>query len=310
MRTSLIICTKDRPDDLRRTLDSVRQQTRLPNEVIIVDAGSLGSLDVVMSRDTADTLHARYFQTPPVGTNYQRNIAVRESTGDVLLLIDDDVTLSPHYLENVVAVFTQDTTGTVGAVGGRAFNEKNDQDATGLRRMLLPVIHGIRRFAFLPVPSSNGRMLPSGLANYPDLSEEQQSIEALYGCCMSFRRDVFTKVQFEEKFHGYCYLDDLDIARELRRAGYEILYAPTATLTHHQSPNNRLEKDDLYRMWVVNFYYILAKDRTRTLWNKYATTCAVLGLLLLCLGAFSPVRLRGLLSGLWLVMAGRNPLLR
>ncbi|WP_292892597.1 glycosyltransferase, partial [Nonlabens sp.] len=40
MKTSLIICTYMRPEPLSRLLESVRSQTQLPDEVLIIDGST------------------------------------------------------------------------------------------------------------------------------------------------------------------------------------------------------------------------------------------------------------------------------
>ena len=41
MKASVIICTKNRKEELNKCLESIKRQTRLPNEVIIIDDGDL-----------------------------------------------------------------------------------------------------------------------------------------------------------------------------------------------------------------------------------------------------------------------------
>lgn len=112
LRTSVIICTMDRPDDLGRALQSLQSQTLLPDEVIIVDASRNDRSEAPIP-EAFQSLPIRYFHTRTPGLTRQRNIGIRESTGDVLLFLDDDVILEPEYIEHVAAAFARDTEGKI-----------------------------------------------------------------------------------------------------------------------------------------------------------------------------------------------------
>lgn len=45
MITSVLICTKDRREDLLSAIESIMAQSLLPNEIVIVDAGSTEGLE-------------------------------------------------------------------------------------------------------------------------------------------------------------------------------------------------------------------------------------------------------------------------
>jgi GT2 family glycosyltransferase len=58
-KISIVVATKDRPADLRRLLESLRQQTVKPAEVLIVDASSESVESVVTpSRNFIRVMHA------------------------------------------------------------------------------------------------------------------------------------------------------------------------------------------------------------------------------------------------------------
>ena len=51
------------------------------------------------------------------------------------------------------------------------------------------------------------------------------------GCCMLFKREVLEKVGlFDEKF--FLYFEDADLNERMQRAGYTVMYVPTAILWH------------------------------------------------------------------------------
>ncbi len=112
LRTSVIICTRDRVASLERCLDSLRAQARLPDEIIVVDNGSGG----LGTRQTAEAAGARWIREETAGLDRARNTGARAASGDVVIYADDDVRLHPRWLERLVAAFEPGIDGVTGLV--------------------------------------------------------------------------------------------------------------------------------------------------------------------------------------------------
>jgi hypothetical protein len=85
-------------------LRSVLAQTRLPDEVIVIDDGSSdGSLDVV--RNVVSPLPVKLLEQPNRGQSAARNEAARVATGDLLAFIDQDDLWHPEHLAVLAAPF-------------------------------------------------------------------------------------------------------------------------------------------------------------------------------------------------------------
>lgn len=96
---SVIIPTYNRKHSLLRTLQSLEQQTvpmhRL--EVIVVDDGSKDDTRTITSQQFPFTL--RYLQQKNQGATAARNYGASTSQSDVLVFIDDDMSISPETIE-------------------------------------------------------------------------------------------------------------------------------------------------------------------------------------------------------------------
>src|ERR1700693_131816 len=86
---SVVIPTCDRPEMLRRALDSVLQQTRRPDEVIVVDQGAgIGAQQVV----AACPRQVCYLRQEKRGPAAARNLGIHAARcGWIAFLDDDDV---------------------------------------------------------------------------------------------------------------------------------------------------------------------------------------------------------------------------
>ena len=106
MTSSVIVCTRNRPDDLAACLASLAAQTRPPDELVVVDASDdERNARCIETWAAARALPAaRVVRTAP-GLTRQRNIGVAHARGDVLTFLDDDVVLEPGYLAAIAAVY-------------------------------------------------------------------------------------------------------------------------------------------------------------------------------------------------------------
>src|ERR1035441_6623560 len=103
-RISLIVATKDRPDDLRRLLESLRRQTVRPAEIVVVDA-SREPVEPVIAE--FPELTARYLRHWPPSAAAQRNagIAAFDPASTLLGFEDDDTTFEPLAFANMLVLW-------------------------------------------------------------------------------------------------------------------------------------------------------------------------------------------------------------
>lgn len=100
---SIVICTCDRPDDLRNCLEGVVQQnTARSFEVIVVDNRPLSGLTPPV---VADFPQVKLLCESRPGADYARNKGISHSRGEILVMLDDDTTVPFAWLENLITPF-------------------------------------------------------------------------------------------------------------------------------------------------------------------------------------------------------------
>ena len=99
---SVIITTYNQSALIEETITSVLAQTRLPDEVIVVDDGST---DDTAARVKAFGGRVRYIHQQNQGVPGSRNTGMSQATGDLLVLLDGDDVWHPQKIEFQVEAF-------------------------------------------------------------------------------------------------------------------------------------------------------------------------------------------------------------
>ncbi|WP_432490959.1 glycosyltransferase [Kineococcus gypseus] len=109
---TVAVCTRDRPEDLRRCLEAVGRLRTPVAEVLVVDNASRGD----GTRRVALEHGARYVREPRAGLDWARNRALLEARTPVVAFADDDVLVDPGWAEGVARAF-EDEPGAVVVTG-------------------------------------------------------------------------------------------------------------------------------------------------------------------------------------------------
>lgn len=99
---SIIICTCNRPDLLKKALISIAEQKNdgsFAVEVIVVDNSPKGTMKAAVG-ETFNYFNGnlRYCMEPKRGKSYALNHGIREAKGNILAFTDDDIIADPSWL--------------------------------------------------------------------------------------------------------------------------------------------------------------------------------------------------------------------
>ena len=95
-KISVIIPTHNRAVELKRALTSVYAQSRLPDEVVVVDDGSSDETAQLLAGHFPAT---RYFYQPNKGVSAARNLGIKKALGEWLAFMDSDDEWLPDKLQ-------------------------------------------------------------------------------------------------------------------------------------------------------------------------------------------------------------------
>lgn len=220
---SVIVCTRNRTQDLERCLDSLLRISAPGGEIVVVDnAPSDSSTAELVSR-----YPVRYVREDRVGLNWARSRGAKAATGEIVLYTDDDVVVDPGWVTAMLEPFSSPR---VAAVTGLTMPLELETPAQELFEAYGGFGRGFGRRVF-----DNTVLAPAASGNVGA------------GANMAIRRELLNQMRLFD-----AELDCGTVARTggdnyafylLLAAGYQIVYTPDA-LTWHR---HRREYDALRR---------------------------------------------------------------
>lgn len=116
-RLSVIVPTHDRPGPLARVVDCLTAQTRLPDEIVIVNDAADEIDPRTGQKIRAAGVEFQYWRPKVASAAASRNRGMAMATGDILFLVDDDMSLGEDCLMRLLDLYRTDTRGTVAGIG-------------------------------------------------------------------------------------------------------------------------------------------------------------------------------------------------
>ena len=210
MDVSIIICTRDRAEHLRQTLESLNRlvvPVNVSAELIIVDNGSRDASAAIAAAFLMQNLVLRVVQEGRAGKSWAYNTGIAAAVGNILLFTDDDVRVPVNWIEVMCQPLWE---GTADAVAGAVVL------APHLERTWMEPVHRYWLAATDP--------------NVPEKSR------LMVGANMAFRRAVLSKVPEFDLALGpgsLGFSDDTLFSRQLWTAGFKIIGLENEAVEHH-----------------------------------------------------------------------------
>jgi len=167
MTITLIATVLNEGDNIHRLMDTIQQQTRQPNEIIIVDGGSRDQTVEILRRYER-ILPLRVLIEPGCNISRGRNVALAAATGDIIAITDAGVYLDNDWLETITQPLIDNPSCTVSAGFFRADPQTVFEAALGATT--LPLVNEVNPTTFLPSSRSVAvrRAAATQVGGYPE----------------------------------------------------------------------------------------------------------------------------------------------
>lgn len=261
---SIVICTRNRLDDLTRCIQSIAAQQYVSDtaiEVLIVDDGDIPEHKLKEYHECISRLsngEMKYVKKEQPGVWFSRYLSLSSVKHDIVLYLDDDAELDDRlYIRRLLDIYEQDE--SIAGVGGVA---------KGLETSRAGKLLGVLT---CQMSSSPGKLAPSSLAGSLLQWGRVESVfatEFFHGCNMSFRRYALQDMRPYPWMTSYAVADDLYMCLLASRYG-QLVVDPGLKIVHHESPSSRDKAGKVAKATAVNHYYFL-RLKQAGFWNYTA----------------------------------------
>jgi GT2 family glycosyltransferase len=231
---SVVVATRDRPDDLRRCLASlVQQRTQRRVEIIVVDNNPASGMTPAVTRDFAGV---KLIAELRPGLSYARNAGILASSSHIVIATDDDVIADKDWIEKLVAPFGQDD---VMAVTGNVFPAELEAVAQRRFEWYGGLSRGFDRFEF------SGERMRRCRRAVPTWRIGSTANAAFRASIFSDPRIGLMDEALGAGMPTGC-SEDTYLFYKVLRAGYRIAYEPGAYVWHRHRTTNAAFRQQLF----------------------------------------------------------------
>lgn len=208
MKISLVVCTKDRAEQLKQCLTSI-SNIRFPSawELIVVNNASTDHTDAVLENFSARThLAFQKVYEPALGSGCAKNTGWNLAAGEFIAFIDDDCYPHEDFLSEIVRCLER---SSCGFVGGRVL---------------------------LFDPTDYPITIQTSLARREYDAYGFIGAGEIHGANFAFRKQALQDVEGFDPWFGAGTLypcEDVDILARILAAGWSGLYDPGPVVYHH-----------------------------------------------------------------------------
>jgi len=232
MDASVIVCTYNRADSLKDTINALKQQNvgaEISWEIIVVDNNSKDHTKQLVQEEQKSLPRLRYLFEKEQGLSYARNLGLSSANGNILLFTDDDVLPEPNWLASILEGM-----------------EKYNADACG--GYIAPIWE-------TPPPNWLTDRFYGFLAVRIDRTDDYQLThpdQAPFGANMAFKKEIFQHVGNFDTTRGRSANilaggEDIEMFERVLSAHRPVFFLGSARV-HHKVESFRLKKT-YFRKW-------------------------------------------------------------
>ena len=273
LRYDVLMVTRNRIKAIRLSIPLILTQTRLPSQLIIVDASDDHDkiLDEIERMVCGFPVELKILKSE-AGTSHQRNIGLAHIQAPVVMMPDDDSLWYHDFAEHVMRIYEKDTHCHIGGVGGngvRFLPPRLGNDFPALTYRMSASERLKQSLDFIPekieehifhdpfdlIGLSRRNVKPAE----PWMQEEDAiHLSKMGGYRMSFRTKFIRPIGFDEVLGRYAMFEDFDACFGVSKHSL-VVEAMKARMHHYKSPEPRTSGMEWGVFQVLNRAYITCK---------------------------------------------------
>lgn len=291
---ALCVSTLNRPDPLEECIRCALRQTRLPGEIVVVDASenwqeNQRTVEGILRSDLGNRsieITLTYLPADRKSLTAQRNQGISHAIADICFLFDDDAFMHVNCAEIIMKAYEEDPYHEIAAVSAAHFPAPpfaiEKRGISGIERKSTSLHMGwesilpqkIRKFVYdelliiglhKHIVKYDHASLRRQVRPIEDFTKSNIScIPAMNGFSMTVRRSVALAEPFEAALIGYSAGEDLDASYRFGRHGH-IVQAHDAHVYHHEAQASRLKRRQATELAIANCAFFIRRHSSSRL---------------------------------------------
>ncbi|MDA8599126.1 glycosyltransferase [Porticoccaceae bacterium] len=249
IKLTVVIPTKNRENDLITLVDSLMLQSRLPDELIIVDQSDTpDSKNNITGRWTkALSSELVYILDPSIkGLVDAKRVGSDRAKNELVCFLDDDLILDKHFIREMVKPFEHDS-----SINGSSGIFINFPKMSKFYKIIFSLFHrGIFKDP-----------RPAVFRTYLGYSNELVKTSVLWGGITAWRRRILKEVPFDTH-NSLFMMEDFDYSRKVRETIEDGMFInPNARAIHNHSLVNRPSEADQEERKIFEYMSYYKKSK-------------------------------------------------
>lgn len=258
-QVTIVVVPRERFSYTCQSLESIYEHTQVPFELIYVDGNSPAPIQKYLETQAKvkgfKLIRTEVYLSP----NHARNIGLAEVNTPYLVFADNDVVVSPGWLDNLIQCAEETNADVVGPLmcQEKPFNE---------------IIHFAGGESHIWTDKLGRRRLREKMYRQGQRVSQvretlkRQETELAEFHCVLVRRSVFDRIGFLDEAM-MCTKEHLDFCMTVREAGGKVYFEPQSVVTYVPGPPLKLYDVHFYMLRWSNAWTLTSLNRLREKWD-------------------------------------------
>lgn len=297
---SIVICTRNRSESLKKCLEKINMQLCMPAEILVIDNAPPDESTKTLVKQFSNVT---YHKEPKPGLSIARNLGANLAKCSIIAYTDDDVEVDKLWTYNIWNAFINED---IDALTGLVIASSLETESQQIFEKHWSFNKGYKDIHFNHDYIQNSKGIP-------------RVWEIGAGANMAFKKEVIIKMNYFDERQGAgasgC-SEDSELWFRMLMNGFKIQYNPRAVVFHEHRKEKKQLKKQLYSYMRGNIVSILLQHKENELlgYKKYAYTLPNYYLALMRMGfpnfefRYSTLlsEIKGLISGLKFYAYNKN----
>jgi|GEM_PF-1261470 len=233
-KVSIILLVYNNPDLTQKTIDSIINRSFYPNiELIIVDNASGQPTRQMLRQYSGRDYIKLIFNRKNLGFSAGNNVGQKKATGDYLILINNDVLVTPGWISRLIFHASRPGVGLVGPVTNNIGNEA---------KIKIKYRHQIQNSLETAAREYTAKNWGSSI-----------ELDRIAAFCWIQSREIFNKIGFLDERFGRGLFEDDDYCYRVRNDGLSIICADDVFVHHFGGASfKKLQSKELNQIFQHN----------------------------------------------------------